>query len=163
YLNSASRYLELSQATSQQGFTQLSQTSQVILQGQQSLEELRARERLLEKAAVLVHSPLSVVRGHLLEHEGLTKKDRGHDGRRLLPPRAAPGVRVESIVAAKCIRCHGPDRQSAGLRLDNLAALDARYEMKIIAKILADAPADRMPPPDAEKLTLAEKLTFLRA
>ena len=70
---------------------------------------------------------------------------------------------VEGIVAAKCVRCHGPDKQNGSLRLDNLAALDKRFESKIIAKILADDPAERMPPPGAERLTVPEKLAFLRA
>lgn len=168
YLNSASRYLEFSQQTSQSAFQQFNQTSQVILQTQQGIEELRTRERLLERAAQLVAATQasgSATQASGSRLQATAEVERPPAGAPMLKPEAwsPKPASVDAIVAAKCVRCHGPDRQNGGLRLDNLAGLDRRFESKIIAKILADDPAERMPPPGAEKLSIAEKLTFLRA
>jgi len=82
--------------------------------------------------------------------------------------------RVRPILAEHCFACHGPEKQKSGLRLDGresllkggdsgpaLAPGDAGAS-RIIQKITADDPADRMPPPGEGKALAEAEIAVLK-
>jgi hypothetical protein len=75
---------------------------------------------------------------------------------------------VRPILAARCVKCHGPAKQKGGLRLDTRAhalaggnsgaalAVGKGAESKLIHAVARADPDLAMPPKDAERLTAAE-------
>jgi hypothetical protein len=74
---------------------------------------------------------------------------------------------IQAILAAKCFRCHGPDKQESGLRLDvrgralaggdgGVAILPGKSgKSELIRRVVSTDKDDRMPP-EGERLTVAE-------
>ncbi len=95
-----------------------------------------------------------------------------------LPPPAAKEIDyakdIEPILTSSCIKCHGPDKQKSGYRLDSREAAIKGGEggAAIVVGKSADSqlikfvggldPDTRMPPPKAEPLT-ADQVAILRA
>jgi mono/diheme cytochrome c family protein len=82
---------------------------------------------------------------------------------------------VQPIFVEHCYQCHGPDKQEAGLRLDQrdkaLAGGDSgawfvagkAAESEIVRRVLADE-AERMPPVDAQNKPLsAEQIATIKS
>ncbi len=65
---------------------------------------------------------------------------------------------VRPIVQRHCAKCHGPAKQSSGLRLDDASAA-RRAGSEIARRIRSDDPAERMPP-KGERLTDSETATI---
>ncbi|MBI1347372.1 DUF1549 domain-containing protein [bacterium] len=76
---------------------------------------------------------------------------------------------IKPLLARKCVACHGPLKQEGGLRLDTAAAMttgdaDARViqprfpeTSRLLARVSATDPAERMPPEgEGEPLTAAQ-------
>ena len=95
-----------------------------------------------------------------------------------LPPAATTEVDfardIEPIFAANCVKCHGPDKQKSGYRLDSREAaikggdggaaivVGKSAESVLIRNVSGLDPDVRMPPPKAEPLT-AQQVGILRA
>jgi cytochrome c553 len=76
------------------------------------------------------------------------------------PLRAAPDFNseVRSILAARCVECHGPDEANADVNFASLTdAAAAARQRKLWRKALAQIEAGDMPPADATPLTSDEK------
>jgi hypothetical protein len=83
---------------------------------------------------------------------------------------------IRPILADKCFACHGPDesRREADLRLDDATSAYADRgsasaivpgqpeESLVIQRALAEAPEERMPPPDSGKELSADERELLR-
>jgi len=73
------------------------------------------------------------------------------------PPKVVFGRDVMPILGQRCFKCHGPDvaQVAAGLRLDSLAGAakvivaGSPEKSRLIAKVSAKDPFDRMPPLDS--------------
>ncbi len=75
-------------------------------------------------------------------------------------PALAPGetdfsLEVLPIFQARCVECHGEEKQKADLRLDNYAAVMAGGESG--ASVVAGKPGDDIMPPKGDPLTDAQK------
>src|SRR3954454_16467785 len=67
-------------------------------------------------------------------------------------------AKVKPFVEAYCIRCHGPDVQKAGLRLDQLGAnLTEEDSLAKWALVHDRVAASKMPPRKSEQPTPAER------
>lgn len=81
---------------------------------------------------------------------------------------------IEPILAQNCIKCHGPDKQKSGLRLDSreaalkggdegVAIVPGKSAESLLIKLVAGVDPDNvMPPPKAEPLS-KEQVAILRA
>jgi len=82
--------------------------------------------------------------------------------------------RVAPLLREKCVACHGPVRQEAGLRLDTAhlvkkgsdegTILDPEHpdKSKILARVLASTPAERMPPEGEGVALKSEEASLIR-
>ena len=82
---------------------------------------------------------------------------------------------VKPLLAKKCQACHGPLKQEAGLRLDAgslilkgsgdgpAIVVGRPAESRLIAKVSAADPADRMPPEGEGEPLTAEQIALLSA
>ena len=96
---------------------------------------------------------------------------------------AAPGAErvdfsrdIQPLLAKRCVACHGPDTQEAGLRLDEQAGATRELDSgaraivpgdaaasEMIARIVSDDPDVVMPPPEAKLGKLApEQVELLK-
>lgn len=97
-------------------------------------------------------------------------------GEEPLPDRVEFNRHIRPILSDNCFQCHGPDRNTreAGLRLDAraeavadrggfraIAAGDPEAS-EIIRRILAEDPADKMPPPESNRDVSERELALLR-
>jgi mono/diheme cytochrome c family protein len=64
--------------------------------------------------------------------------------------------KVQSVIARRCIDCHGADRAEAEMRLDNLGELDTVARLELLNKAEDKIFFGLMPPDDAGQLTEAE-------
>ena len=64
---------------------------------------------------------------------------------------------VQSVIANRCIDCHGADTAEADTRLDNLAGLDTAARLELLNKAEDKLFFGLMPPDDAEQPTEAER------
>src|SRR5687767_6149308 len=65
---------------------------------------------------------------------------------------------VRPVLERHCLKCHGPAKQSSGLRLDDPAAA-RRVGGELARRVRSADPAERMPP-EGERLTDAEVATL---
>lgn len=65
--------------------------------------------------------------------------------------------KVQSVIARRCIDCHGADTAEADTRLDNLAELDTAARLELLNRAEDQIFFRRMPPDDAEQPTEAER------
>ena len=74
---------------------------------------------------------------------------------------------IQPMLAEHCVKCHGPDKQKGGLRLDNkAAALQGGDEGKVLVAgksaesrlvhLVAGLEEDKIMPPEGERLTAAQ-------
>ncbi|MHC2066301.1 DUF1553 domain-containing protein [Bremerella sp. T1] len=80
-------------------------------------------------------------------------------------------TQIRPILSDRCFHCHGPDAESraADLRLDEA---DAAHDYAIVPgepenseaflRIVAEEPADRMPPPDSNRTLSEDEIELLR-
>jgi len=64
--------------------------------------------------------------------------------------------KVQSVIARRCIDCHGADTAEADTRLDNLGELDTVARLELLNKAEDKIFFGLMPPDDAEQLTEVE-------
>ncbi|MBX9626874.1 MAG: DUF1553 domain-containing protein [Gemmataceae bacterium] len=88
------------------------------------------------------------------------------------PPAAVDFDRdVKPVLAAHCVKCHGPDKQKGGLRLDRradaLAGGDSGPALapgkpadSLLLKLVAGDDPDRVMPPSGDRLTAAQVATL---
>lgn len=80
---------------------------------------------------------------------------------------------IRPLLAARCVQCHGPDKQKGGLRLDSRAAalaggdsgpalVPGKAADSLLVKLAAGDDADRVMPPKGDRLT-PDQLAKLRA
>ena len=80
---------------------------------------------------------------------------------------------IQPLLSAQCVKCHGPEKQKGGLRLDSkLAALKGGDDGKVIVPgksaesrlvhLVAGLEEDKVMPPKGERLS-AEQISLLRA
>lgn len=148
-MNYATRTAELSQYASEQ--------ATLIVQQAAGLEEQRLRLAVASKIDSITQS-LTTGGSATLRFDAR----RGPNGKVELDPYPLPGAArgVQGIVGARCVSCHGPGKQEAGLRLDDLGSVDSRYEALILDRITTNDPARRMP--KGGTLTPGEILEFYR-
>jgi len=68
--------------------------------------------------------------------------------------------KVRSVIAKRCIDCHGADTAEADTRLDNLEKLDTAARLELLNKVEDQIFFGRMPPDAAEQLTKVERGQF---
>ncbi|MBX9581061.1 MAG: DUF1549 domain-containing protein, partial [Gemmataceae bacterium] len=89
------------------------------------------------------------------------------------PPTADFDRDVKPVLAAHCLKCHGPDKQKGGLRLDRkadalaggdsgLALAPGKPADSLLLKLVGGDDPDRVMPPTGERLTAAQ-VAALRA
>lgn len=159
FLNSASRYLETAQGAAQKGFSEFHQSAALVLEGQRSVAEVQARAALLAEAAKLLANtaPSGSVPLPLRASRDAESRLRIETG-----PLPQAAIDVRTIIANKCVRCHGAAKAEGGLNLANFDVLDRASERaKILDRITTADPVRRMP--KGGTLTADEIAAFFRA
>jgi hypothetical protein len=146
FLNAASRYMDTAQAAAQKGFTEFNQSAALVIDGQRSLAELQARAALLAEANKLL---------------GSAPPAANLESLRINRAAAQPSAEVRTIIADKCLRCHGAGKADGGLNLSAANLSDRALEAKILDRITTADPSRRMP--KGGTLTVDEITAFFRA
>lgn len=157
WLNSATRYQELSQQLASQGNREMTRTATLIIQGQQNIAEIQARAELLKLTQQILQStkparPFQIVT--TVDERGEVKINQ----RTIVPG----GLAVNQIIAKSCLPCHSAGKKKGGLDLTNVGNLPQGKEKTILSRILYDRPGKPRMPLGSDPLPLEHILTFVR-
>lgn len=178
YLNAAGRYASLGGELAATGAANYSQAAHA----QQQATEMAIRSQL-------VRAIMAAPAGSITGGSGSLQYGRGANGQMEVEPGAAqpggaaaasgaptppadsgsspsdpaPPTSLQGVADKKCIECHGASRKERGLDLRNLQGLTSDQVRKVLTKIMADNPSERMPPASAKggPLTTDEKIAFV--
>jgi hypothetical protein len=78
------------------------------------------------------------------------------------PLSAAEREQVQGIISAKCLSCHGPDKQEGGWELSDYFGLDANMKLAVVNSLQGTGPSGTRMPMGGEPLSDPEIVLFMR-
>lgn len=165
FINAASRHLELSHSTLQQGFSDFNQTASLLFQGQQNVLELQTRADIARE--IMREFPRLPQPGQTAQYT----ISRSASGKITVDPPRTNGQangqygnggnafadRMAATIQQACIRCHSPGGERSETDLRDLSKLTREQYESILFRVLTDDPEKIMPPPRTNIVLAAEQ------
>lgn len=159
WLSAASRYNETAQLAATKGFAEFNDSAKFVFGQQHTLLEQQSRIALLAEVSKLLANTKA---GGSAAVELRAVREESGGVKIASAPIQDRSADVAAIFKTNCTGCHNPTKLEGKLDLTDLSKLDAKYEDKIVERLLLPV-TDKQHMPPGKVLSTPEMVTLFKA